>query len=76
MLLLGGNMRHKISKPSKLVGIEGLLKKNTNAKPVFTSIVGTETPQSQPLLEVLWHTEGKITPELKRVFAMLLRGRK
>ena len=66
--------RHKISKPPELVGTEGLPKGNTNLMPVFTSIVGTETPQSQPLVDVFWHHSPEISPELKAVMRLLLRG--
>ena len=74
-------MKWEKSKPSKLAGTEGLQRGNTNLKPVFTSKNKSKSASCQPpsepeKVEIIWHREGKITPELKRVFAMLLRGLK
>ena len=67
--------QQKRNSPAELSRTTGLSKGNTNTKPVFTSIVGTQTPQSQYSVNVFWHHSPEISPELKRVFAMLLRGR-
>ena len=72
--------RQQSNDPSKLASTEGSSKGNTNTKPVFFSNskcqVSPCQPPLEPNVEVFWHCEGKISPELKSVFAMLLRGLK
>ena len=72
--------QQKRNSPAELSRTTGLSKGNTNTKSVFTSKHKCQTSICQPpaepeKVEIIWHREGKLTPELKRVFAMLLRGR-
>ena len=72
--------QQKRNSPAEPDRTTGLSKGNTNLMPVFTSKHKCQTSICQPpteseKVEIIWHREGKLTPELKRVFTMLLRGR-